>query len=214
MGYQTILFDMDGTLLDTLGDLHASVNAVLRAQGFPERSIGEVRSFVGNGAERLIRCAVPEGTDEADIAATLRLYQDYYAAHCQILTRAYDGILPLLETLRAAGKHLAVVSNKPDRATKALAKLYFGEGLLAVGEHEGVRRKPWRDMVDAAIGTLGASRESAVYVGDSEVDVQTARNAELPLIAVSWGFRGREALRAADAETIVDTAEELLALTL
>lgn len=214
MGYQTVLFDMDGTLLDTLGDLHASTNAVLREGGFPERSMEEVRSFVGNGAEHLIRCALPAGTDEETAVRTLRRYREYYAAHCQELTKPYEGILPLLERLREAGIRTAVVSNKPDIATKKLAALHFGAGLLAVGEHAGVRRKPWPDMVDAALTGLGAPRTGAVYVGDSEVDVLTARNAGLPLIAVSWGFRGRSALRENGAETIVDTAEELLALLL
>lgn len=213
MGYQTVLFDMDGTLLDTLGDLHASVNAILSARGFPERSAGEVRSFLGYGAEVLIRRSLPDGTDEETAAEALRAYRDYYAAHADILTRPYEGVPEVLAALRAAGRRAAVVSNKPDGATRALAKRYFGD-LPAMGEHAPLRRKPWPDMVDAALGMLGAPRKGAVYVGDSEVDVQTARNAGLPVIAVSWGFRDREALRAAGAETVVDTAEELLALLL
>lgn len=213
MGYQTILFDMDGTLLNTLCDLYASVNAILRALGHPERTLDEVRRFVGNGAERLIRRAMPEGSGNAAIDDALRRYQAYYAAHCRDSTMPYDGILPLLEALRTAGKQIAVVSNKPDGAVKLLSAEHFG-GLMrvAIGESPACRRKPWPDTVEAALEALGAPKTGAVYVGDSEVDVETAKNAGLPLIAVSWGFRGRAALEAAGAETIVDTPEELLEL--
>ena len=212
MGYHTILFDMDGTLLDTLDDLADSVNAVLREMGYPTRSLDEVRTFVGNGAEMLVRRALGGERSEEEVAAVLKRYQAYYAAHCQIKTKPYPGIVELIARLHAAGKKLAVVSNKPDGAVKTLNRQYFS-GLMdaAVGEAPDVRRKPWPDMVDESLRALGEEKDGAVYVGDSEVDVQTAKNAGLPLIAVSWGFRGREALRAAGADTIVDTAEELLA---
>jgi phosphoglycolate phosphatase len=210
MGYTTILFDMDGTLMNTLEDMADSVNAILRQLGHAERSLDEVRAFVGNGAEMLVRRAMPDGSSEAEIAQALGLYQPYYAAHCQEKTRAYDGILPLLEELHRAGKQIAVVSNKPEGALRTLCEEYFA-GLVKVvsGDMPGRRRKPWPDMVDAALEKMSADRKDAVYVGDSEVDVQTGKNAGLPVIGVSWGFRGREKLIASGAETIVDSIEEL-----
>jgi phosphoglycolate phosphatase len=210
MGYTTILFDMDGTLMNTLEDMADSVNAILRRLGHAERSLNEVRAFVGNGAEMLVRRAMPDGSSEAEIAQALGLYQPYYAAHCQEKTRAYDGILPLLEELHRAGKQIAVVSNKPEGALRTLCDEYFA-GLVKVvsGDMPGRRRKPWPDMVDAALEKMSADRKDAVYVGDSEVDVQTGKNAGLPVIGVSWGFRGREKLIASGAETIVDSIEEL-----
>ena len=215
MAYQTILFDMDGTVLDTLEDLWASTNAVLRALGRPERTLAEIRSFVGNGAANQIRCAMPAGSSDEAVADALARYRVYYAAHCREHTRPYPGVVPMLETLTAAGRRLAVVSNKPDGAVHALSEEHFG-GLLpvAIGETPERRRKPAPDAVEAALAALGADKEGAVYVGDSEVDVATARNAGLPLIAVSWGFRSREQLIAAGAETIVDTPQQLLALCL
>ena len=210
MGYTTILFDMDGTLMNTLEDMADSVNAILRQLGHAERSLDEVCAFVGNGAEMLVRRAMPDGSSEAEIAQALGLYQPYYAAHCQEKTRAYDGILPLLEELHRAGKRIAVVSNKPEGALRTLCDEYFA-GLVEVvsGDMPGRRRKPWPDMVDAALEKMSADRNDAVYVGDSEVDVQTGKNAGLPVIGVSWGFRGREKLIASGAETIVDSIEEL-----
>lgn len=210
MSYTTILFDMDGTLMNTLEDMADSVNAILRQLGHAERSLDEVRAFVGNGAEMLVRRAMPDGSSEAEIAQALGLYQPYYAAHCQEKTRAYDGILPLLEELHRAGKQIAVVSNKPEGALRTLCDEYFA-GLVKVvsGDMPGRRRKPWPDMVDAALEKMSADRKDAVYVGDSEVDVQTGKNAGLPVIGVSWGFRGREKLIASGAETIVDSIEEL-----
>ncbi len=215
MGYQTILFDMDGTVLDTLYDLWASTNAVLRELGYPERTMDEIRSFVGNGAANQLRRALPEGSPEDAVAEALRRYQPYYAAHCRDHTRPYDGIVALLRELNAAGKRLAVVSNKPDRAVKLLSGEHFGTLLdVSVGETPERRRKPAPDAVDAALAAMGAPKNGAVYIGDSEVDIETARNAGLPLIAVSWGFRGRAALERAGAETVVDTPEELKALLL
>jgi len=210
MGYTTILFDMDGTLMNTLEDMADSVNAILRQLGHAERSLDEVRAFVGNGAEMLVRRAMPDGSSEAEIARALALYQAHYEAHCREKTRAYDGILPLLEELHRAGKQIAVVSNKPEGALRTLCDEYFA-GLVKVvsGDMPGRRRKPWPDMVDAALEKMSADRKDAVYVGDSEVDVQTGKNAGLPVIGVSWGFRGREKLIEAGAETIVDSIEEL-----
>lgn len=213
MGYQTVLFDMDGTVLDTLRDLWASTNAVLRELGYPERTLGEIRSWVGNGAENQIRRALPEGADKRTLADALARYRTHYAAHCRDHTAPYDGIVPMLRALRAAGKKLAVVSNKPDAAVKLLNEEHFA-GLIsvAIGETPERRRKPAPDTVFAALEALGAPRSGAVYVGDSEVDVATARGAGLPLIAVSWGFRDRETLERAGAEVIADDPKELVRL--
>ena len=191
-------------MLDTLGDLHASTNAVLRQFGYPERSVDEVRRFVGNGARKLIEQAVPAG-EEACVPEVLAAFQSYYAAHCDILTRPYPGIPELLAAL--GGKYpLAVVSNKPDRAVKELAKIYF-PGLYARGESADCPRKPAPDMVLRAMQALGADR--CVYVGDSEVDVLTAKNAGVPCLAVTWGFRDVETLTQAGAEYFCHRAEDV-----
>ena len=215
MAYRTVLFDMDGTLLDTLEDLRESTNHVLRELGHPERSLEEVRRFVGNGAEMLIRRAVPEGTGEEEILRALGMFRSYYAAHCKEKTRVYDGMLALLDALRARGIKTAVVSNKPDEAVKKLSEEYFGGRMdYAVGAKDGRRCKPYPDMVDAALEALGETREGAVYIGDSEVDVQTGLNAGLPVIAVSWGFRSRETIAEAGATVIADDAAALAKLLL
>ncbi len=215
MGYQTILFDMDGTVLDTLQDLWVSTNAVLRELGYAERTLDDIRSYVGNGARNQIRCALPEGSSEDTIDDALARYRAYYGEHCRDHTKPYPGVVELLRRLKDAGKHLAVVSNKPDAAVRLLSAEHFGALMdVAIGETPTLRRKPAPDTVDAALAALGAEKAGAVYVGDSEVDVATAQNAGLPLIAVSWGFRSRDVLQAAGATTIADTAEELLALLL
>ena len=199
-----ILFDLDGTLLDTLGDLHASTNAVLASFGYPERTIDEVRRFVGNGARVLIEQAVPAGEGHR-VEEVLAAFQTYYAAHCDILTRPYPGI-PELLTCLGAQYPLAVVSNKPDRAVKELASIYFPT-LYARGESTDCPRKPAPDMVFAAMKALGADR--CVYVGDSEVDVLTAKNAGVPCVAVTWGFRDVDTLRTAGAEYFCHNAADL-----
>ncbi len=185
-----ILFDLDGTLMNTLGDLQASTNHVLRQFGYPERSLEQVRQFVGNGARRLIQQAIPE--DRNNVDEVLAAFQTYYAAHCNELTALYDGIPQALDALKAYP--LAVVSNKPDRAVKELAQIYFPH-LLAWGERDDCRRKPYPDMVEKALQALGA--DTCIYVGDSEVDVQTAENAGVPCLSVTWGFRDRSLLEQA-----------------
>ena len=215
MGYQTILFDMDGTVLDTLYDLWASTNAVLRELGHPERTLDEIRGFVGNGAANQIRRAMPEGSSDDALADALRRYQAYYAAHCREHTKPYAGVVPLLQKLNAAGKKLGVVSNKPDGAAKILSAEHFGTLMdVSIGETPERRCKPAPDTIEAALAALGASKDGTVYIGDSEVDIATAQNARLPLIAVSWGFRGREVLTRAGAQTVIDSPEELEALLL
>ena len=207
-----IFFDMDGTVLDTLGDLHAACNAALRRFSFPERSLDEVRRFVGNGSRRLFERALPEGTDERTLEEVLAWYKPWYNVHCAELTRPYPGVVPLLRELRAAGIALAVVSNKPDATVRALTGRFFpGLFTLALGEDEehGLRRKPWPDMLDAAAARMGQDKSSALYVGDSEVDLLTAKNAGLPCASVTWGFREREELEAAGAKLLFDTPEAL-----
>lgn len=210
MKYKAVLFDMDGTVLSTLDDLADSVNETLRHFGMPERSTEEVCRFIGNGAKRLIELAVAEGTSEELCEEVLAWYKSWYDAHCRIKTAPYEGIMELLEQLRAEGVKLAVVSNKPDAAVKILAEDFF-PGLLecAVGESAAVRRKPWPDTVELAMRQMGFTPEDCCYVGDSEVDVETARRAGMDCVSVSWGFRSVSELEAAGAVCIVHTAREL-----
>lgn len=210
MRYKAVLFDMDGTVLDTLGDLTDAVNHTLRQYHMPERREAEVASFLGNGAARLLACSAPEGTDEAVLERMLRDYAPWYDAHCRIKTAAYPGILALMRTLRDRGVKLAVISNKQDTAVKALAEQHF-PGLLelAVGESAAVRRKPNPDAVNAALSAMGVSAGESIYVGDTEVDLQTAANAGTACACVAWGFRSRSRLSAAGAELIFDSALEL-----
>ena len=192
MTVTAVIFDLDGTLLDTLGDLTDAVNVSLTAFGYPLRSLEEVRQFVGNGAARLLELAVPEGADPAPV---LEYFRGYYDAHCRIKTGPYPGIP---EALSQIGEEypLAIVSNKPDSAVKALCADYF-PGIFALGEHPGCPRKPAADMVLKAMEAIGAT--DCVYVGDSEVDVATAKNADAPCLSVLWGFRDREILEQAGA---------------
>ena len=210
MRYRAVLYDMDGTVLDTLADLTDSVNYTLRRFSMPERTAAEVRRFLGNGALHLIKEAVPAGTDEKTVQEVLDFYKPYYDAHCRIKTAPYDGIPQLMEKLREAGVRQAVVSNKPDTAVRELAAVFF-PGLLesAVGESASVRRKPCPDTVEAAMRVMGLEKRDCGYVGDSEVDIATARNAGMDCISVAWGFRDEPELVAAGASCIVHSAEEL-----
>lgn len=196
-----ILFDLDGTLLDTLEDLKDGVNHTLEVFGYPTRTLEEVRRFVGNGAARLLQLAVPAG---ADWEAPLEEFRRYYAAHCQVKTAPYPGIPAALEALSA--HPIAIVSNKPDEAAKKLCREYF-PGIYAQGEHPGCPRKPAPDMVRAAMAHIGADR--CIYVGDSEVDVCTARNAGVPCLSVLWGFRDRTAICRAGGTHFCRTPEEM-----
>ncbi len=211
--YSAVLFDLDGTLLDTLCDLAAAANATLAHFGCPARTLDEVRAFVGNGVGVLVDKALPEGHTAQQHERALAWFRLYYAAHAQDSTRPYDGVDELLHALHARGTPFAIVSNKPEEAVCALNARYFG-GMAAfcAGDVPTRRRKPAPDSVFAALHALGVRAEEAVYVGDSEVDVETARNAGLDLIAVDWGFRSRAQLLAAGAERIVSTPQELLAL--
>lgn len=210
MRYKAVLFDMDGTVLDTLGDLTDAVNHTMREFQMPERTKAEVASFLGNGAARLIACAVPQGTPPELTARVLEVYAPWYDSHCQIKTAPYPGIVELMKQLKEKGIRLAVISNKQDSAVKPLAARHF-PGLLeiAIGESETVRRKPNPDAVLAALEHLGVERRESIYIGDTEVDIATARNAGMDCAAVTWGFRTRAQIEAEGVEHIFDSAEEL-----
>jgi len=211
--YQAVIFDLDGTLLDTLGDLRASVNYALAQLGYPARTLDEVRRFVGNGVGLLVRRAVPAGTPEADAARCLELFRAHYADHCRDLTVPYPGIPALLDALHAAGVPAAVVSNKFDAAVKELCAHYFpGRIGAAVGESAEVARKPAPDAVFRAAEELGVPLSSMVYVGDSDVDIQTAKNAGVPCISVTWGFRDRAFLEQAGGTVFADAPTDILPL--
>ena len=210
MHYDAVIFDLDGTLLNTLDDLADSANHALEVSGFPRRTVDEVRQFVGNGVAQLIHRSVPKGTDPQAEEACLAEFRAYYMTHMRCKTAPYPGVLELLDGLRAAGCAVAVVSNKFDAAVKELCADYFGDRVpVAIGESEGVRRKPAPDTVFRALEELGVPAERAVYVGDSDVDIETAHNAGMSCISVSWGFRDTAFLLAHGARTITANPETL-----
>lgn len=210
MRYQTAIFDMDGTILETLEDMCASVNVTMDHVGYPRRTMDEVRRFVGNGAAKLIECCMPAGAEDPRYPAALEFYRAYYDAHAQIKTGPYPGIPELLNQLSREGVRLAVVSNKPDEAVRALTERYFpGVFPVAIGNRDGWATKPAPDSVYEAMCLLGARRESTVYVGDSDVDVDTARNAGLDSVIVTWGFRDEDFLRAHGAQHLAHNTDEL-----
>ena len=207
-----ILFDLDGTLLNTLEDLRDATNAALRHFGCPERSLEEIRTFVGNGARNQIRLSLPGKADDPDLDAVLEWYKAYYADHCQIKTAPYPGIADMLERLKGEWP-MAIVSNKPDNAVKTLCAEHF-PGIYALGEAPDCPRKPAPDMVFKAMKAIGV--EKCIYVGDSEVDIRTANNAGVPCVSVLWGFRDRCVLEAeggkyfcADASALPGLLEEV-----
>lgn len=209
--YRAVIFDLDGTLLNTLEDLRDGVNHVLDANGYAERSLEEIRTFVGNGIGKLIERAVPEGTDEKICAEVLRQFRVYYTGHCRIKTCPYDGVIELLKYLKEHGYLMAIVSNKNDAAVKELVKYYFADDVeVAIGEREGIQKKPAPDSVFEAMRLLGVSKEETVYVGDSEVDRETAANAGLDCISVTWGFRDELTLRNLKPEYLIHKPEEVI----
>ena len=212
MKFTLAVFDMDGTILDTLEDLQDSLNAILERYGYPARTLEEVRKFVGNGILRLIEQAVPADCSEEQVRMVYDDFIPYYREHSAEKTRPYDGIVRLLNDLKESGMKLAVVSNKADAAVQDLCKQYF-DGLfdMAAGEREGMAKKPAPDMVDLVLSSLQISKEQAVYIGDSEVDVATAKNSGLHLCAVEWGFRDVDVLKAHGAEHIFADTESLKA---
>ena len=213
MTYKTYIFDLDGTLLDTLGDLAASVNYALRMHDMPEHSVDDVRRFVGNGVRLLMERAVPDGVQNPRFDETFATFRNYYMQHSLDTTQPYAGIPETLAALRSQGCRIAVVSNKMMAATQELCHHFFPDTVeVAIGEHEaeGICKKPAPDTVYAALRELGVGKEGAVYVGDSDVDIQTAHNAGLPCISVLWGFRDRDFLMQHGAETFVSAPRELL----
>ncbi len=205
-----VIFDLDGTVLDTLSDLHTSINHALSLCGYPERSRSEVRAFVGDGVRRLVERSMPEGCEPSAVDRVYAAFTAYYRDHCHDATAPYPGILELLSRLREGGVRLAVVSNKDDYAVRLLCERYFsGVFDFVLGGMPERPKKPAPDMLLHAMERLSADRAHAVYVGDSEVDVKTAQNAGLPCISVLWGFRDQAALKAAGATLLSATPEAL-----
>lgn len=200
-----ILFDLDGTLLNTLEDLLDATNYALEVCGYPKRTLPELRRFVGNGAENQIRMSLPAGASPEEVQRVLKIYKPYYTDHCQVKTRPYDGIWESLAILKEKYP-IAVVSNKPDAAVKTLCGQMF-PGIFALGEAPDCPRKPAPDMVHKACRTIGV--DTCVYVGDSEVDVRTAKNAGVPCLSVLWGFRDREDIEAAGGQYFCESPAQL-----
>lgn len=215
MKYQLVIFDMDGTILDTLEDLKDTLNYALSKNNYPEHSIDDVRRFVGNGIPKLIERGVPKGIDEESIIRVHKDFMEYYKLHCADKTKPYDGIRELIEKLRNAGCKTAVVSNKADVAVQELCEQYF-KGLFdyAVGDREGIRKKPAPDSVYEVLRQLNVGKANAVYVGDSEVDIATAQNAGMDSVIVSWGFREVPFLIEQGAQVIVNKPQEVMAFVL
>ena len=210
--YETYIFDLDGTLLDTLDDLAAAVNYTLRTYGMPEHSRDDIRRFVGNGVRMLMTRAVPNGEQNPQFEEVFSTFRMYYMQHSLDTTHPYDGVPEMLAALKQRGCRLAVVSNKFNKATKELCRHFFADTIeVAVGEHEaeGIHKKPAPDTVIEALSQLDVGRENAVYVGDSDVDLETAHNACLPCISVLWGFRDKEFLLAHGAKTFINHPNEL-----
>ena len=207
-----VIFDLDGTLLDTLQDLADSVNYALRQFGMPEHSLDDIRRFVGNGVRLLMERAVPDGAQNPQFEEVFATFRQYYMQHSLDTTRPYDGIVETIHELKQRGCRLAVVSNKMMAATQELVAHFFPDIEVAIGEHEaaGIRKKPAPDTVFEALRQLGTSPADTVYVGDSDVDIATARNSGLPCISVLWGFRDRPFLEAHGATTFIEHPRDLL----
>lgn len=213
MKYESYIFDLDGTLLNTLHDLAASCNYALRACGMKERTIDEVRMFVGNGVRMLMVRAIPGGEQNPRFEEALSIFRDHYLHHSLDTTAPYPGIPEMLRTLVDNGKSVAVVSNKFYEATRELVARFFGDIVkVAIGERPDIRKKPAPDTVVEALRQLGKPRETAVYIGDSDTDIDTARNCRMPCISVLWGFRSRDFLLQHGAQTLVSKPEDILAI--
>ena len=209
--YKAIIFDLDGTLLDTLKDLAEGTNYALRKNGFPERTIDEIRRFVGNGARKLIERAVPDGQVETALEWVRQDFDVYYKIHCKDHTGPYPGIMEMLQELIRKGYMLGVVSNKPDFAVQELIPEYFPGVFASIsGERQGVAKKPAPDLIREAMKNLQADSSEAIYVGDSEVDLEAAANAGIPCISVAWGFKGRKFLEEHQAEVIIEAPLDIL----
>ena len=213
MRYDAVFFDLDGTVVDSLQDIADAVNYTMRHFGLPEHSAAQLKPHLGWGVGPLMRSILPAGTTDARREEILAFYRPYYAAHAGDKSRPFEGVRPMMAQLKANGLALCILSNKPDSAVQPLAERYFADLVcLAVGEVEGVRRKPCPDMLQAAADRLGFDLRRCLYVGDSEVDIDTAKNAGVDCVCVSWGFRSREELIRAGATDIIDAPEALVAL--
>ena len=209
--YDTIIFDLDGTLLNTLEDLTDSVNYALELYGYPKRTIEEIREFVGNGVARLIALAVPGGVDDPYYKECLEANKKYYTENMSNKTVPYKGIMDLLAQLKKENYKLAVVSNKMDKVVKGLVQKFFGEYVqVAIGETDNISKKPAPDTVLKALDELRSSPDKTIYVGDSEVDVKTAKNSGLICVGVTWGFRNRDVLEKEGADFIINEPMELI----
>ncbi len=207
----TVIFDLDGTLLNTIEDLADGVNHALSEYGYPRRSIEEVTAFVGNGIMNLIALSIPKGKDNPDFYDVFGEFKSYYSEHCMEKTHPYNGITELLKKLRKSGIKTAIVSNKNDTAVKRLADKYFSGYIdFAVGEREKVKRKPAPDVIFETLNELNSTVDECIYVGDSDVDIRTAQNAEMDCVIVDWGFRDRDFLVKNGARKIISTPEELI----
>lgn len=210
MKYKLVIFDLDGTILDTLDDLADSTNYALRKNGLPEHTLEQVRCFVGNGIRKLMERALPEGSDEALINRVHESFTEHYKVHCADKTKPYPGILEVLEALRKAGLKTAVISNKADYGVQTLCRDYFlGLFDFAVGERTGIQRKPCPDSVYEVLEKLKVDPGDAVYIGDSDVDIETAKNAGIACISVTWGFRDKEFLLEHGAKWFVEKPKEI-----
>ena len=208
--YKTYIFDLDGTLLSTLADLAARTNYALRTHHMPERSLDEVRRFVGNGVKKLMERAIPDGLNNPLFEETFATFRQHYMQHNLDTTQPYPGIMQLLEQLKAEDKNIAVVSNKFYAATRELCRHFFGDLVpVAIGEREDIRKKPAPDTVIEALRELGVDKEGAVYIGDSDVDIMTAKNSGMPCVSVLWGFRDKEFLLEHGATTLISKPEEM-----
>lgn len=206
--YKNIFFDLDGTLINSIYDLHDSVNYILNKYGYKERSLEEVNSFVGNGLKKLLLLSLPEKRDDFDL-----IYNDfsnYYFTHCCIKTKPYDGIIEVLKKLKSKGIKLAVITNKPQNAAQEICEKFFN-GLFDVvtGEKEGIARKPEPEMVEITLKKLNAQKSETLYVGDSEVDILTGKNSGLKVLSVSYGFRDKTYLKSQGAGDIVDNTVDI-----
>ena len=208
--YKTYIFDLDGTLLSTLADLAASTSDALRTHHMPERSLDEVRRFVGNGVKKLMERAIPDGLNNPLFEETFATFRQHYMQHNLDTTQPYPGIMQLLEQLKAEGKNIAVVSNKFYAATRELCRHFFGDLVpVAIGEREDIRKKPDPDTEIEALRELGVDKEGAVYIGDSDVDIMTAKNSGMPCVSVLWGFRDKEFLLEHGATTLISQPEDM-----
>lgn len=207
----TLVWDLDGTLLDTLQDLAEAVNYALQSFDMPTHSLDEIRQFVGNGVRRLMQLSVPDGEQNPQFEAVFAAFKAYYVVHCKDHTCLYDGIAETLQQLKSMGYRMAVVSNKMQSGVDELYDQYFKDTFeVAIGERPEMARKPAPDMVYLALELLGVTKEEAVYVGDSDVDIATARNAGLPCISVLWGFRSKEFLLAHGGSIFVEKPADII----